>query len=336
MNASEKIQQNRDHILRVLSASGSRLHSGEISSLLQARTIHLNARTIRLYLAEMQKEGLVDASGRKGCLITEAGEKQIKAKKITEHIGYMSAHIDRLTWLMDYSFQYPQGNVVVNLSIIPLEVMQSHISAFLEVFRQGYAMGELIGFLKEEEIYQGMEIPKNHIGILTVCSITLNRILLNEGIPVRSLFSGLLELENKQPRAISELISYSATSINPLQLFIQAGMSDYLGAITTGTGRIGIGFREAPAESYEHLKKLQTLSKKKHMGAFMEIGPPNAPLYNVPVSPGYCGIIVVGGLNPAAVFYEKGEKIFSKATAGLYPAKDLFHYSELRNLLETK
>lgn len=336
MNASEKIQQNRDHILSILATSNSRLHSGEISDLLKVRSINLNPRTIRLYLAEMQKDGFVDVSGRKGSLVTETGKKQIRGTKITEHIGYMNAHIDRLTWLMDYSFQSTLGKVVVNLSVIPREVMLRHISPFLEVFKQGYAMGELIGYLKPGEVFEGMEIPKKQIGILTVCSVTLNRILLNEGIPVRSLFSGLLELKNKKPHMISELISYAATSINPLQLFIQAGMSDYLGAISTGTGRIGIGFREVPAESYEQLKKLQSLSKKKNMGAFMEIGPPNAPLYNVAVSPGYCGIIVVGGLNPVAVFYEKGEKIFSKATAGLYPVKDLFHYSKLKKRLEAK
>ena len=49
-------------------------------------------------------------------------------------------------------------------------------------------------------------------------------------MPVRSLFSGLLELKDGQPRRFAEIIAYEGSSIDPLEMFIRGGLTDYLGA----------------------------------------------------------------------------------------------------------
>jgi HTH-type transcriptional regulator, global nitrogen regulator NrpRI len=329
VSAQEKKSINRLAILNILNNAQTRLHSDDIALALQQQQILLNERTIRLYLTELSRDGLCESIGRKGVRITEEGRREFKGFTISERVGYMSAHIDRLTWLMDYSLPQNAGTVAVNVSIIPKQILVKYLQPFLEVFKQGYAMGELLGCATPGQTIGTITVPPRHLGICTVCSITLNRMLFSAGIPVRSLFSGLLDIKDHKPHRVKELIAYSATSINPLQLFIQAGMTDYLGAIRNGNGRIGIGFREVPAECYEQASAIATQAQKVGLGAFMEIGAPNIPLLNMPVSPGYCGIIVVGGLNPAAIFYESGVRLNSQAATALLDREQLFHYSEL-------
>ena len=78
-------------------------------------------------------------------------------------------------------------------------------------------------------------------------------------IPTASRFGGLLELRNGQSTRFVEIIHYDGTSIDPLEVFIRSGMTNYTGAIRDGNGRIGASFRELPADSR---KRVQGLAEK--------------------------------------------------------------------------
>jgi repressor of nif and glnA expression len=250
-----------------------------------------------------------------------------------ERIGYMSSHVERMMYLMDFDLATRSGTVVVNLSFIPNDLMRLHLDTMCQVFEKGYAMGTLVGLLQQGESLGSMTVPAGHVGLCTVCSITLSGILLKNAVPVRSLYCGLLDVENGRSKRVKELIAYDATSVDPLKLFINSQMTDYLGAIRDGNGRIGIGFREVPCESYSLVESIAHKVKKLGLGAFLEIGKPNAPLLNMPVHEGCCGILVVGGLNPITVFVESGYRIESKALCGLMEYHKLFPYTELADRL---
>jgi repressor of nif and glnA expression len=148
-------------------------------------------------------------------------------------------------------------------------------------------------------------------------------------VPVRSPYSGLVDLHEGEAVRFAELVSYEGTSLDPLAMFIRGGMTDYLGAIRTGTGRIGAGFREIPAESRDKVVDLAAKLEPVGLGAFMSIGCPGQMLLNMPVRDGCCGMVLIGGLNPVSIMVERGYRIAPTALAGLVEYSRLFHFQEL-------
>jgi repressor of nif and glnA expression len=186
-----------------------------------------------------------------------------------------------MTYAMDFDLPLRRGSVVINAAIIEREAFKSKLDETMRVFEKGYAMGTLVSLVEPGERVGSVVVPPGHVGFCTVCSVTLNGVLLKHGIPTRSLFSGLLQLENGQATRFVELISYDGTSIDPLQLFIRGRMTDYLGAIRDGNGRIGAGFREIPEESYDIAVQLAKKLEAVGLGAFLKIGRPSRELLNV-------------------------------------------------------
>jgi repressor of nif and glnA expression len=202
------------------------------------------------------------------------------------------------------------------------------------VFEYGFAMGHLVTLYGPGERVGHMTIPENMIGLGTVCSITVNGVLLKYGIPTNSRFGGLLELQDKKPTRFVEIINYDGTSIDPLEVFIRSGMTDYVGAVRTGNGRVGASFREFPAQSRDLVIELAEKLDYMGLGCLMRIGQPSQTLLEVPVSEGRIGSIMVGGLNPVAILEETGVRVHLKALAGLVEFNKLFHYTELKQRLE--
>jgi len=131
----------------------------------------------------------------------------------------------------------------------------------------------------------------------------------------------------------AEIIMYDGTSLDPLEVFIASGMTDYLGAVLRGNGRIGASFREFPAVSRDLVIHLADRLETIGLGGFMRIGRPGQPLLDIPVGEGRFGAVVIGGLNPVAILEENGVKVHSRALAGLIDFGRLFHYSELEDRL---
>ena len=147
-----------------------------------------------------------------------------------------------------------------------------------------------------------------------------------------SRFSGILEIQDDKPLRFAEIINYDATTVDPLEVFIRAGMTDNLGALRTGRGRIGAAFRELPSESRQHVENLMVRLEQVGLGTFLKFGLPDQPILDIPVSEGRIGAIVVGGLNPIAVLVESGHHLTqSGAISGMMDYHRLFPYTQLHD-----
>jgi repressor of nif and glnA expression len=328
---SGKKYRNKIAILQILLQNNHPVHSHHIAEQLTIQGTELNERSVRLYLQDLEAENLSYSSGRKGHSITQKGREELRGATVISRVGYISAHLDTMTYRMNFDLKTRKGSVIVNISLIPVALIKKYMQPFCEVFAKGYAMGTLIGLYPEGEgpDNSGIKIPKDYVGICTVASVTLNGILLREGIPIRSLSSGLMALNNGQPSHVSELIAYDATSVDPLFLFINAGLTNYLDAIAGKNGTIGIGYREIPAESYQRVCDLAISIQNVGLGAFLKIGNPNQALFNMPPKKGVCSVLVIGGLNPVSIFVESGYRIQSFPVSTTLDYSRLFHYSEL-------
>jgi len=316
-------------ILNVLKGAEQPLSATKIATRLCDGGDDISERTVRLYLREMEERGLVELNGKRGGVITETGLSELRSNQILQGVGLLSARIDQMTYRMDFDLPTCAGRVVVNASLIDQEILRDNAEDMCKVFEKGYAMGNLAGLLSPGEKLGDMAVPEGKVGFCTVCSITLNGVLLKHGIPTHSRFGGLLELRNHQAERFAEIIEYAGTSIDPLEIFIRAGMTNYLGAISDGNGRIGASFREIPADSRELVVMLAERLDRIGLGAFMEIGQGGQPVMSIPVSEGRAGAVVVGGLNPIAVVHERGYNCLSSALSGLLEYNRLFHFEEL-------
>lgn len=334
MTIPDKTEKKKLAILEVLKNSSHPLSGGKITESLNIAGYDISERTVRLYLQQFDEEGLTESHGKRGRTITEEGRHEIGSSRLLERVGYMSARIDQMTYQMNFDLSLRSGTVVVNTTIVDPAVLMERMKQIKKVFSMGYAMGYLLGVLKPGEKMGDMVIPEGRVGLCTVCSITLNGVLLKHGVPVRSLFCGLMELHNHKPVRLAEIINYDGTSLDPLELFIRGGKTNYTGAISTGNGCIGIGFRELPADSYDLVVNLAEKLEKIGLGAFMEIGRPGQALFGIPVPEGCIGAVVVGGLNPIAILEENGIRVEAKALSGLLPFNRLIHYDELDSALK--
>ncbi|MBO5436271.1 MAG: DUF128 domain-containing protein [Thermoguttaceae bacterium] len=326
----DKKDRKKIEILRVLKEEGKLLTSAQIVEILHSAGVSYSERAVRMYLQSMDQEGLTQPQGRKGRIITPAGLRELQENDGGRGLGFLSAKIDRMTYRMTFDLPTCSGEVIVNMSILPVRDLLECLDDICRVFQHGYAMGEMVSLLRPGESWQGTVIPPGHVGFCTVCSVTFNGVLLKHGIPMLSRFSGLLELENSKPSRFTEIINYNATTVDPLAIFIRAGMTNYRDALRTGSGLIGAAFRELPDESRPRVEGIIERMEKIGLGGFLKFGLPNQSILGIPVSEGYVGAIVVGGLNPIAVLVEAGKPVFrSWAISGLMDYHKLFRYTEL-------
>ncbi len=226
------------------------------------------------------------------------------------------------------------GTVVVNTSLVNPYQLESCVHKICKVFEKGYGMGRLMTLFGPGEKVGEITIPPDKVGFCTVCSITINGILLKHGIPMASRFGGLLKLQNGKPIRFMEVIHYDGTSIDPLEVFIRSGMTDYHGAIHDGNGLIGASFREVPGESRQRIININERLVEVGLGGIMEIGLASQSVLDIPVSPGRSGALIVGGLNPIAILEEQEHRIFSRALSGLVEYDSLFNYEQFPSQLQ--
>ncbi len=293
----------------------------------------ISERTVRDDLAILSAEGAVETYGRRGHMLTQLGRDEFKRSRTAQRIGFLSAKIDAMTFGMDFDLEKCQGTVMVNTTICNPAQLKASLAEMSTVFKKGYSMGKLVSIIKEGEQIGEITIPEGMIGFCTVCSITLNGILLKHGVPMRSRFGGLLELKDGKPARFAEAIDYNGTSLDPLVIFIRGGFTSYRKAIHTGNGLIGASFREFPASAYDTVKEIADKAKKIGLGGLLDIGAPGAELLGIPVNEGCCGAVVIGGLNPVSIMEERGEHVIATALSGFLPYERLFHYTELTTRL---
>ncbi len=330
----DKRQKKQLAILDVLNRSGQVLSSTRITELLIGQDVDISERSVRLYLSELDEEGLTENLGRRGRIITEKGKHEADASRVLEGIGLLSGKIDAMAYQMDFDPALRRGSVVVNVSAIPINEFTDERRTLIEkVFVKGYSMGTLLSLFAPGEKCGSFAIPEDSVGIGTVCSITLNGVLLRRGVPTFSRFGGLIELRDGVPVRFTDIIHYDGTSIDPLVVFIRSGMADYVNAVNSGNGRIGASFREFPAASAEAVHSISKQLETLGLGSLLCLGNPGQSLYGVSVGPQRVGAIIIGGLNPMSIFEETGLRVRSSALSGLVDFNNLFHYSELKDRL---
>jgi repressor of nif and glnA expression len=324
---SDKIEKKRLTILGILKEAKEPLGSLKIMELMNHMRYDIRERTVRFHLQAMDETGLTECVGRRGHRITPQGLLELSQARAFEKLGFLNARIDELSFIMSFDLARREGTVVINMSLIGQRDLLLSYAHMLEVFKRGFGMGNLMAIFGPGESVGDMTVPDGMVGVGTVCSITVNGVLVSHGIPVVSRFGGLLEYRGGKPIRFTSLINYDGTTLDPLEIFIKSGMTEHGGVLRSGIGRVGAGFREVPSSSREKVMDLVSDLKEADLGGILEVGFPGRDLFEVPINEGRIGAIVIGGLNPVAILEEQGIKVHSRALCSLIDYKNLFHYN---------
>ena len=305
-------------ILKALQDAEEPIGASRIAERLYSMGLAIRPRTVRFYLLQLDRDGLTQrVSRRRGRTLTERGREELARANVLEKIGFVAAKVDTLGYRMNFCLRKGEGTIISNVGIIHKRDLGRALWAMKPVFEAKLAMGDRLFLAKEGEKIGGFVVPKDTVGIATVCSVTLNGILLSERIPVTSRFGGLVEIRNRQPVRFVELIEYSGTTLDPLEAYIRAGMTQAAECARTGTGIIGASFREVPSAALDVVRRLHRMMEQRGLGGILAIGKPNRPLMEIPVADGRAGLVVIGGLNPVAAVHEAGIRVGLRSLAGL-------------------
>lgn len=323
----------KKRILKVLHRIDHPAGATQVAELLRGWGVDLSERSIRLYLLQLDGEGMTQLQSRRsGRVLAAKGLAEVEKGDVIDRMGFISGQIDELTYRMGFHVRGGMGTLVVNTTLLPARDEVAALDVVRPVFAARLGMGTRMLVLRAGATYdvaRAAVVSRGKIAIVTVCSVTLNGILLKEGIPVTSRFGGLLEFRNRQPARFVELLEYGGTTQDPLELFIRAKMTSVRACVETGNGVVGASFREFPSVALPAVLKIRDQLRLMGLDGILAVGVPNQPLHGIPVGEGRTGLVVLGGLNPAAALEEAGVKSENRSLAGLLEYRQ---FPEFRHL----
>lgn len=323
----------KQRILKVLHRIGRPAGATQVEELLRGWGVELSERSIRLYLLELDQEGFTQLQSRRtGRVLTARGTAEVEKGAVLERMGFVAGQIDDLNYRMGFNLRAGAGTLVVNTTLLAAREETAALDVVRPIFAARLTMGSRLLVLRAGATYdvaRAAVVPRGKIAMVTICSVSLNGILLKEGVPVTSRFGGLLEYRDRLPVRFVELLAYGGTTQDPMELFIRAKMTSVRQCESSGNGLVGASFREFPSVALPVVLKIRDQLRLLGLDGIVAIGVPNQPLYGIPVGEGRTGLVVLGGLNPAAAMVEAGGASESRSLAGLLEYRQ---FPEFRNL----
>lgn len=313
-------------ILRILSTAHEPLGARVISKQLKDQDdIELTERAVRYHLKLLDERGLTQGQGKEGRLITPRGLEEVRNALVQDKVGLIISKIETLAYLTTFDPATRRGKVILNSALIPADRFRKALSLMRETFKAGLCVGDRVMVVPPGEALGELEVPAGYVGFGTVCSMTINGVLLKAGVPVDPRFGGLVQIEDGQPRRFVELVSYNGASMDPLELFIRARLSDVRGAAAQGNGKILAGFKEIPSLCLPMVDQIVAALDDAGLHSVIRLGRPSRELLDVPVAPHRVGLAVYGGLNPLAALVESG------LVADVYSMHTMIEFQQLQS-----
>jgi hypothetical protein len=262
-------------------------------------------------------------------MITPEGLQELNSALVSEQVGFVIERIELLAYQTTFDPQLRSGQVGINASLFPKEKFKKALKAMSVAFSSGLCVSERVGIATEGEKLGDVLVPEGKVGLATVCSATINGVLLKAGIPMDSKFGGILEVRNSAPRRFVAIINYAGTSLDPSGAYIKAKMTQVREAAATGTGRILANFREVPAPAKQQVESILTQLKAAGIGGVVRVGETSEPLCQIPVGLNKIGVILLGGMNPVAAAEEAGIEADNICEAGMVEFESLMNFCDL-------
>lgn len=319
-------------ILKILNESSSSIGSVKIARQLERYGIPLTDRAVRYHLKITDERGYTQFLGRRnGRMLTTRGLEELKMARAPEQMGFILDKLELLAFQTTFDPRKRRGLLPINTSLINKNDFKKAISIIKDVLKAGLGVSHFVATAGAGEKLGSVVVPQGQIGLATVCSVTVNGVLLKAGVPIESKFAGVLEMHDHKPSRFVAIIDYSGTSIDPSEQYIRAGMVNVSEAVRTGNGKILANFREIPAPARAIVEEESTLLKEAGINGIMALGNTSEPMCQIAVGLNRVGAVLLGGLNPMAAVVEAGISVENTAESGMIDFSQLKSIWELEN-----
>jgi repressor of nif and glnA expression len=320
------VQRKLIEILRILYENQEPIGARLIADKMNERGYPIGERGVRYHLRILDERGLTKRQGYDGRTITQSGTKELENALVGDRMGFIITRIEKLIYETTFDLKTKQGNVIINTSIVDKKDLDRTLEIMQYVINAGYSFSPYIKIMEEGTSFSDLNIPQGKIGIATMCSITIDGILLKSGIPVTPKYGGLLDVKNRNPTGFEDIIVYNGTSIDPMKIFISKKMTRVLEAVETGSGKLLVNLREIPASSVIEAGNILRSAMSMGIADVTQVGESGKSVLNAPVDPGKVGVVVYAGTNIMAAVEESGINVEN------YPISTIMDFKELKKL----
>lgn len=213
---------------------------------------------------------------------------------------------------VDFDVEKRKGDIITNVSYIN----RNDVDKAMTIMEDTYNSNPKY----INPYYKLIDHPTNEdkIGLATICSLSIDGLLINNGIMCNPVYSGLLELT--EPPLFIDLISYNGTTVDPHKIFISKNMTSI--STNIGNKKILASFKEIPYVAREYAVHLLDILKNTGFSIY-KIGKPREVTYNAKADNYNFGVVAGGGLNTIGAIKEKGVDIEVKAIEKLIPFEEM-------------
>ncbi len=302
-----QIERKLIEIMRVINENDKPIGARAIADELNERGYDIGERAVRYHLRILDERGFTCKHGYAGRTLTELGESEMSDALIGDRFGFVISQIEEMAFRTTINPKTSEGVVPVNISYFAKEDLETVIDVISYTAHSGYMISPKVRILEEDEDL--IILPPGKVGIATVCSVTFDGLLLKSGIPVEPSYGGILQIENRKPSYFLDLISYSGTSIDPIQIFMKRKPTSVLEVVETGEGKILANIRQINLSAYDRVVEIIQQAEKMGLGGFFPPGDIDGSLLGAPIEMGKFGIAIVGGINGICALEETGIRI---------------------------
>lgn len=320
------VQRKLIEILRILYENHEAIGARLIADRMNERGYPIGERGVRYHLRILDERGLTQRQGYDGRVITDVGIDELNNALVGDRLGVIITKIEKLIYDTTFDLKTGEGGVITNTSIIDKDELDSTMEILRHVIYDGCSISPYIRLVEEGTVTQDIKIPEGKIGISTMCSITVDGILLKNGIPASTKYGGILDIKNSKPTHFDDVIMYNGTSIDPMRIFINKKMTRVLDAVDSGSGKLLANVREVPEAAISETGKVLDSVMEMEIGSVAEIGKPGKPVLDAPVDAGKVGIAVYAGVNSMAAVEESGINVVT------HPISTIVDFKEMRKL----
>ena len=174
-------QRRLIEILRVIEGAGIPMGARAISDILCSRGYDLGERAVRYNLKILDGLGFTRKEGYSGRVLTPLGARELGCALVGDRIGFVNTRIEEYMFRTSFDPQTGRGEVIANTSIVDETDEEMILDMMKRAYGAGYTISRRGLVLGAGESLGGLEVPAGSLGIATICSITLDGMLLCAG-----------------------------------------------------------------------------------------------------------------------------------------------------------
>ena len=319
-------QRRLIEILRVIDKADKPIGARAISDSLGNRGYDLGERAVRYNLKILDEQGFTKKMGYNGRVLTPLGIRELNDALVDDRMGFVNTKIEEYMFRASFDPENSLGEVVANASLLDKNDYERFAEVLLRVFDEGYSVSRRVLVVDETDDLPPFEVPAGCLGIATLCSITLDSMLMKRGIPVNTSFAGVVQVRERMLMEFTDLIAYAGSSLDPMKVFMARKITRIADAVYKGNGKVLANVREVPETSADSAKTLLDRARTVGLDGLIKMGMPGEPVLSCPVGAGKIGIALCAGVNGAMAAEEQG--IWVKTT----PISVLVNYVKMKEL----